>query len=143
MSQDDEIEKINERKMQEMIQRQKVAGATEGSAAGGPVVLTDATFASELSKHPLVVVDFWAPWCGPCRMVGPIVEELSREYAGRVTFGKLNVDDNPMVSSKFGVQSIPTMLVFKNGVAVDGLVGASPKAYIESKFKPYLSTSSA
>jgi len=85
-----------------------------------------------------MVVDFWAAWCGPCRMVSPVIEQLASEYAGRVAFGKLNVDENPMVSSKFGVQSIPTILVFKSGKQVDGLVGALPKSYIESKFKPYL-----
>ena len=84
------------------------------------------------------VVDFWAPWCGPCRMVGPIVEQLAREYAGKVAFGKLNVDENPMVAGSFGIQSIPTMIAFQNGKAVDGLLGAVPKAQIEKLFKPYM-----
>ena len=107
-------------------------------ASTEPVVLTDSTFASEVTKRPLVVVDFWAAWCGPCRMVAPIVEQLAKEYAGRVTFGKLNVDENPEVSQRFGIQSIPTMIVFKNGQPVDGLIGALPRTQIENKFKPYL-----
>ncbi len=123
-------------KMEEMMKKRDELRVSQASSE--PVVLTDSTFASEVSKHPLVVVDFWAAWCGPCRMVAPIVEQLSKEYAGRVTFGKLNVDENPEVSQRFGIQSIPTMIVFKNGKAVDGLIGALPKPQIESKFKPYL-----
>ena len=84
------------------------------------------------------VIDFWAPWCGPCRIVGPLIEELASEYVGKVTFGKLNVDENITVPSKFGVRSIPTLLVFKDGQAVDTIVGACPKPYLESKFKPYI-----
>jgi thioredoxin 1 len=134
LTQDDEIESINKKKMEEMMKQNQLPTGT----AGEPVVLTDATFVSEVSKHPLMVVDFWAPWCGPCRMVAPIVEQLAQEYAGKVTFGKVNVDDNPAVSQTFGIQSIPTMIVFKNGQAVDGMIGALPKPQIESKFKPYL-----
>lgn len=140
MSQDDEIDRINKKKLEEMLQKSKDPRAGPMATAGGakPIELTDGSFSSEVKKHPIMVVDFWAPWCGPCRMVGPIIEQLASEYSGRVTFGKLNVDDNPMVSSRFGVQSIPTILVFRNGEAVDGLLGAVPKAYIEEKFKKYL-----
>ena len=136
MTQDEEIERINSRKMEELKQTAQRAPGTKPS--GEPVVLTDSTFESEVTKHSLMVVDFWAPWCGPCRMVGPIVEQLAKEYAGRVTFGKLNVDDNPAVSQRFGIQSIPTMIVFKDGVPVNGMVGAMPKPQIESRFKTYL-----
>jgi len=86
----------------------------------------------------LMVVDFWAAWCGPCRMVAPIIEQLAKEYAGRVAFGKLNVDENPLTSGEFEVQSIPTLLIFRNGEAVDGIVGAVPKYQIESKIKAHL-----
>ncbi len=85
-----------------------------------------------------MVVDFWAAWCGPCRLVSPIIEQLAQQYAGKVTFGKLNVDENPMVSNTFQIQSIPTLLIFKNGQPVDGLVGAAPKQFIESKIKPHI-----
>ncbi len=107
------------------------------------MTLTDATFSSEVSRHPLMVVDFWASWCGPCRMVGPIVEQLAEEYAGRVAFGKLNVDENPVVSNAFRIQSIPTLLVFRNGEAVDGLLGAAPKSQIVGKFERYLNGQSS
>ncbi len=139
MSQDEELERINRKKLEELIQRkgQLDALATPSSSAG-PVVLTDSTFDAEVSRHPVMVVDFWAPWCGPCRMVGPVIEQLAGEYAGRVAFGKLNVDENPKVAGAFGIQSIPTILVFKDGQPVDGLMGAVPKSYIESKFEPYL-----
>lgn len=140
MSEDDELERINKKKFEAMLaESQKRNKASEVALADGkPIQLSDATFSSEISKHPVMVVDFWAPWCGPCRMVGPIVEQLAKEYAGKVAFGKLNVDENPMVSEGFGIQSIPTMIVFQNGKAVNGLLGAVPKAQIENLFRPYL-----
>jgi thioredoxin 1 len=113
---------------------------SEGTVADNshPITLTDETFEETLSKQPIMVVDFWAAWCGPCRMVAPVIEQLAKDYAGRVTFGKLNVDENPMVSNAFQIQSIPSLLVFKNGKLVDGVVGAAPKQLIESRIKPYL-----
>ena len=84
------------------------------------------------------MVDFWAEWCGPCRMVGPIVEELAQEYADRVVVGKVNVDENDELSGMFGIRSIPTLLFFKNGQIVDKLIGAAPKPLIESKLKGLL-----
>ena len=126
LSEDREIEKIREKKLGEMMRRTTSSG--HAAADGAPVTLSDADFHSAVSEHPLMVVDFWAPWCGPCRLVSPILEELSREMAGKVTFGKLNVDDNPQVAHEFGIQGIPTIMIFKNGEAVDGLVGAAPKA---------------
>jgi len=96
--------------------------------AGNLVEFTDANFETEVIKSELpVLVDFWAPWCGPCRMIGPSVEALSNEYAGKAKIGKLNSDDNPDVSAKFGIRSIPTLLIFKNGEVVNQLVGALPK----------------
>lgn len=80
-----------------------------------------------------VLVDFWAEWCGPCRMVGPIVEELHGEYDGKAVVGKVNVDDNPEVSAKFGIRNIPTVLFFKNGEVVDKQVGAAPKSAYSNK----------
>jgi thioredoxin 1 len=136
MSEDDELEAIKQKKLAEL-QRAASARATMSGLAE-PVVLTDANFASEVSKYPIMLVDFWAPWCGPCRMVGPIVEQLAREYSGRVAFGKLNVDDNQMVAGSFGIQSIPTMMIMKAGKVVDVIVGALPKAQIESKLKQHL-----
>ena len=139
---ENEVERINKRKYEELLleskrNKMRVEVMTPKSE-GKPIPLTDANFSSEVSKHHVMVVDFWAPWCGPCRMVGPIVEQLAREYAGKVAFGKLNVDENPMVAGSFGIQSIPTMIAFQNGKAVDGLLGAVPKAQIEKLFKPYM-----
>jgi thioredoxin 2 len=104
------------------------------AAAAGPVVVTDATFAAEVERSPLpVLVDAWAPWCGPCRTVGPIVDELATELAGKVRVAKLNVDDNPGTAARFDVRSIPTLLVMVNGREVDRIVGALPKAAIQQR----------
>ncbi len=137
MSSDDELEAIRQRKMAEL----QKAAATKAmmSALSEPLVLTDSNFKREIAKYPLMLVDFWAPWCGPCRMVSPIIEQLAREYSGRAAFGKVNVDENQMISASFGIQSIPTMMIFKNGKAVDVMIGAMPKGQIEMKLKLQLS----
>lgn len=140
-SSDDELEAIKQRKMAEL---QKVA-ATKAmmSALSKPIVLTDSNFKSEVEKYPLMLVDFWAPWCGPCRMVSPTIEQLAREYSGRVAFGKVNVDENQMIAASFGIQSIPTMIIFKNSKVVDVMIGAMPKGQIEMKLKQQLSNNSS
>lgn len=93
--------------------------------------LTDQNFTEEVLKsNQVVLVDFWATWCGPCRIVGPIVEQIAQEYAGKAKVGKLNVDENPITSQKYGIMSIPSLLIFKNGEVVDQLVGAQPKEVI-------------
>ena len=137
-NEDMEIQSIREKKLVEMMQRARAQLETAAKNDGKPILLSDASFSSEISKYPLMVVDFWAAWCGPCRMVAPIIEQLAKEYAGRVAFGKLNVDENPLTSNEFEVQSIPTMLIFRNGEAVDGIIGAVPKYQIESKIKDHL-----
>ena len=97
---------------------------------------TDATFASEvLQATGLVLVDFWAPWCGPCRMVGPIIDEIAQEHGDKVCIGKLNVDENPGVASKFGVMSIPTIMLFKDGQPDKKIIGARSKADFEREFE--------
>ena len=104
--------------------------------AGNLVEFTDANFDTEVIKSELpVLVDFWAPWCGPCRMIGPSVEALSNEYVGKFKIGKLNSDENPDVSAKFGIRSIPTLLIFKNGEVVNQLVGALPKDKIAEQIQ--------
>jgi thioredoxin 1 len=89
-------------------------------------------------KNPLVVVDCWAPWCGPCYMVAPVVEELARDHAGKILFGKLNVDENRRTAMQYQIMSIPTMLVFKNGKLVDRIIGAMPRQMLEPKITRYL-----
>jgi len=137
-NEDMEIQKIREKRLVEMMQRARAQLVNASRNDGKPIILSDASFSSEISKHPLIVVDFWAAWCGPCRMVAPIVEQLAKEYAGRVAFGKLNVDENPLTSEEFQVQSIPTLLIFRNGEAVDGVIGAVPKYQLESRIKYHL-----
>ncbi len=102
--------------------------------------VTDTTFDTEVVKGDLpTLVDFWAPWCGPCRMVAPIVEELSEEYSGRVNFYKLNTDENPSITAKFGVRSIPALIIFKDGELKDTVVGFRPKSDLKKRLDAALS----
>ena len=104
------------------------------------VAVTDADFEQEIEKHDgLAVVDFWATWCGPCRMIAPILDELATEYHGKVKVTKLDVDANIKTGSRFNVRSIPTLLFFKDGKVVDQIIGAVPKTQIESKLQQHAS----
>ena len=102
-----------------------------------PVQLSDQNFDENVKRHPTMVIDCWAPWCAPCRMVGPIVADLAKEMQGKMVFGKLNVDENQMISLRYGIMSIPTLLVFKDGTLVDNIIGAMPKEMLKAKLAPY------
>lgn len=102
---------------------------------GKTLELNDSNFDQVINNGKPVLVDFWAEWCGPCKMIGPIVEELAGDYEGKAVIAKLNVDENPQVTARFGVRSIPTLLVFKNGQIVDKQVGAVPKSVLAQKLQ--------
>jgi len=102
---------------------------------GKAIELTDSNFDQIVNSDTPVLVDFWAEWCGPCKMIGPVVEELANEYEGKAVVAKLNVDENPQTTAKFGVRSIPTLLVFKKGQVVDKQIGAVPKSVLASKLQ--------
>jgi len=132
---DEELERIRRKKLEEM---KKMANEPKVDYPDSPVKVTDGTVGDVVAKYPLVIVDCWAEWCGPCRMVAPVIDELAKEMNGNVVFGKLNVDENMQTSTKYGIMAIPTMLVFKNGELVDQMVGAYPKATLANKIQKYL-----
>lgn len=110
-----------------------------GKAKPTAVEFTDANFQSKaLSSDKLTIVDFWATWCGPCQAMGPVIEDLSEEYAGKVNIGKLDVDHNPTITNRYDISSIPTILFIKNGKVVDKLVGLYPKSKLVKKIKQHI-----
>lgn len=133
---DEELEKIRQAKLREMMKKSK--SVEEEALINKPVEVTDATFNETVQNHPLVVIDCWAAWCGPCRMIAPIIEELAREYAGKVVFGKLDVDKNRAVTMQYQIMSIPTLMVFSHGKLVDRIMGALPKPVLEARITRYL-----
>jgi len=104
-----------------------------------PIAVSDASFATDVERSPLpVLVDAWAAWCGPCRMIAPVIDELASELAGRLRVVKLNVDESPATAARFGLQSIPTLLLFRDGREVDRIIGVPPKSEISRRLKPLL-----
>ena len=125
---DEELEKIKEKKMEMMKSQQKP----------GVVKLTSSTFNDFLKTDLPVLVDFWADWCMPCRIMAPVMEELAEEFAGKALFGKVNVDENPDVASRYGIMSIPHFLIFKNGTLAEKIVGAVGRDPLAKAVKKYL-----
>ena len=132
----DELERIKRAKLQEM--KRSTGEKKQKLTLSKPVEVTDATFKETIQNHARVVVDCWAPWCGPCQMVAPVIEAMARAYAGRILFGKLSVDENMEIATQYEVMSIPTLLVFKNAKLVDRIVGAMPRQMLEPKITRYL-----
>ncbi|MGA8858330.1 MAG: thioredoxin [Candidatus Bathyarchaeia archaeon] len=123
----DELEQIREKKLRELIGQMSTPNIDK------PIIVSDRNFDQTVKNYPLIVVDCWAAWCAPCRAIAPVVEELAKEYSGKVVFGKLNVDDNPETAEKFSIRAIPTLLVMKNGSEADRIVGILPKNQLEAR----------
>jgi len=132
-AEDDELKRIRERKLRELMK-----GKEEKSLGGQVIHITDSNFKEIVNKNSLVLVDFFADWCMPCRMMAPVVEELAKEYAGKVLVGKINVDENPSTADRFQVYSIPTLIILKAGEEVDRIVGFVPKGQVEARLKKHL-----
>jgi thioredoxin 1 len=127
----DELKRIRDKRLRELAEKKQEMKAERAQ-------VTDATFDDVISKNSPALIDFWAAWCGPCRVLAPTIEELAEEYAGKVFVGELNVDENPETAERFQVYSIPTVLIMKDGKEVDRIVGCVPKDHIESALKKYL-----
>ena len=134
---DNELNEIKRKKIEEMKKKYFNKGENMSEMPKDTINITDADFDTNIKKYSTLVVDCWAPWCGPCRMVGPVIDELAKELYGKIVFGKLNVDENQMTSVKYQIMSIPSLLVFKNGKLVDKLVGAMPKEMLMQKLQQY------
>ena len=134
---DNELEKIKQEKMKQYMNKYIKGEKNMENMPDTPIKVTDNDFGEVVKKYNTIVVDCWAPWCGPCKMIGPVIEELAKEMQGDIVFGKLNVDENQQVSAKHQIMSIPTLLVFKNGNLVDRLVGAVPKEQLKQKLASY------
>jgi len=132
-AEDDELKRIRERKLRELMK-----GKEKKSLSGQVIHITDSNFNGIVNENPLVLVDFFADWCMPCRMMALVVEELAKEYAGKVLVGKINVDENPATAERFQVYSIPTLIILKAGEEVDRIVGFVPKGQVEARLKKHL-----
>ena len=129
----DELEILRKKKLEEL--RKKYMKGEKLEMPDEPLEINDANFEEIVMKHKNIVIDCWAPWCGPCLMVAPVIEELAKELKGKVVFGKINVDENQRTAMRFNIISIPTILIFKDGKLVDRIIGAIPKEYIIEKLK--------
>ena len=133
---DEELENIRKNMYNSILNARKLDKVN--NMDGKSVELNDGNFDQMVNRPGLMVVDFWAEWCAPCRFVSPVLDELAKEYAGKMVLGKLNVDFNPQVSARFMIRSIPTIMFFKDGKPIDTVIGALPKPMIETKIKKNL-----
>lgn len=133
---DEELRIINEKKMNKLKQiiseKELLKNTTE------LLNLDDSNFTLTINKYPLLLVDFWAPWCGPCRMMSPIIDQVGKEHQGKLVVGKVNVDENPNVSRQFGISSIPTLILFKKGQVVDNIIGSVSKSRIDEMIRMHV-----
>jgi len=134
---DKELERIRRKKLEEMMKSLRTSKEVKPEI-DKPIELTDSNFHEVVKSGGLVVVDCWAAWCAPCRMISPIIDELAKEYAGKILFGKLNVDLNRKIPMEYQIMSIPTILIFKDGKLVDRLVGARPRRALEAAITKHL-----
>ncbi|MCD6325645.1 thioredoxin [Candidatus Bathyarchaeota archaeon] len=137
MEKDEELERIRRKKLEEMMKSLRTSKEAKPKI-DKPIEVTDSNFYEVVKSGGLVVVDCWAAWCAPCRIVSPIIDELAREYAGKILFGKLNVDLNRKIPMEYQIMSIPTILIFKDGKLVDRIIGARPRRALESAITKYL-----
>ncbi len=140
---DKELERIRQKKLKEYMKKTFERNGKTSQEENRPIMdkpldLSDSTFEDNVRRYSLVVVDCWAPWCAPCNLVAPIIEELARDYAGKILFAKLNVDHNQKIAGQYGIMGIPTILIFRNGKLVDRIVGAMPRQMLEPKIAKYL-----
>jgi thioredoxin 1 len=133
---DEELRIINEKRMKKL---QHIVNEKELlENIKEPLNLDDSNFAQTINKYTLLLVDFWAPWCGPCRMMSPIIDQVGKEYIGKLVVGKVNVDENPNISAQFGISSIPTLILFKRGQVVNNIIGSVSKSRIDEMVKMHL-----
>lgn len=133
---DEELRIINEirmKKLQQIVNEKELLKNIKE-----PLDLDDSNFAQTINIYPLLLVDFWAPWCGPCRMMSPIINQVGKEYIGKLVVGKVNVDENPNISGQFGISSIPTLILFKRGQAVTNIIGSVSKSRIDEMVKIHI-----
>lgn len=138
MNDDAELQRIREKMMQEIVEEANSDAPAPGEAHDAPFDISDDEFSTIIQQYPLLVVDCWAPWCAPCRSVAPVIDALAKEYSGKVAFGKLNTDENQRTAAMFGIMSIPTLLLFKDGKLVDKVVGAVPMDQIEGMVRNHM-----
>ena len=133
---DEELKIINEKRMKKLQQIMNEKELLKNIK--DPLNLDGSNFFQTISKFPLLLVDFWAPWCGPCRMMSPLIDQIGKEYMGKLVVGKVNVDENPTISRQFGISSIPTLILFKKGQAVNKVIGSVSKNKIDEMVRMHL-----